>query len=80
MNNTLKIFFVDNPDLAEQVCAFCDTRRSSGRRRSGSMPSVTRRRGGWSRGFIWNLRRRGRATWPSWPTPIISLGWACVKR
>ena len=61
MNNTLKILFVDNPDLAEQVCAFCDTRRSSGRRRSGSMPSVTRRRGGWARGFIWNLRRRGRA-------------------
>ena len=26
MNNKLKILFVDNPDLAEQVCAFCDTR------------------------------------------------------
>lgn len=25
MNETLKIFFADNPYIAEQVCAFCNT-------------------------------------------------------
>lgn len=80
MNENLKMLFVDNPYIAEQVYTFCKTLPEFQEAEQEFHTASDRIEKSWARSCTSTLKTPSPGIWRSWSTPIISSDWACVKR